>query len=373
MWIHIILLLYTCYDFRQIATYSLHRDEIGEEIEEQILSSEVNTVSKSNSNRNFKRSLALISFPECYPLLPTPNKVFTLSEFRHENTPLVFWHVQKSGGTYFSELYDDEYERRGYKRHRNGYYQHFGPDALDIDIWRKSYRPKEYFALFVEPGNRDGDSFPLQYRTYPATQILLNKEKSGKKYKHAWNNYIHVMTIRKPLDLAMSAFRYRFWELDESIIDVCEQHKLRANDCLEELFRIKEHEKHTIAKYFNQQQKNRIREELFGNFSINHLSLTGDLEEARKRLSRFHLIVDLSYEKESDYLISCVLGWKINHDVRANKNKAVKAKDVWSELKNETITRWSEYLRYEQELYGKTSESSLINDELITCFVQIMR
>jgi hypothetical protein len=85
--------------------------------------------------------------------------------------------------------------------------------------------------------------------------------------------------------------------------------------------------------------------------------------------SRFHLIVDVSLGRESDDLISYVLGWKINHDVRANKNKAITAKNVFSELNDETITRWSEYLRYEQELYGKTSKSSLISDELITCFL----
>jgi hypothetical protein len=71
--------------------------------------------------------------------------------------------------------------------------------------------------------------------------------------------------------------------------------------------------------------------------------------------SRFHLIDDVSLGKKSDDLILCVLGWKISHDVRGNKNKAITAKNVFSELNDGTIIRWSEYLRYEQELYGKAS------------------
>jgi hypothetical protein len=288
----------------------------------------------------------------CEPLLPTREKLAALADYRQENAPLIFWHIQKAGGTYFSELYDKEFKRRGHDRHSNKHYQRFDETALNIKTWQTSYRNKDFYALFLEPGYRFEGKFPRDYRSSRIGQVLLNWQ-WREKYNEVWSKYVHVILLREPLDLAMSALRYQFVHMRQSIFDTCLQNGWNANDCMEVLFHIKEDKDYSKASYFTDEQINRIRQQILGNFTINHLSLTGDLEEAKRRLSRFHLIIDLSKQDQADYLISCVLGWRIDHDVKRNKNAEIKAKDVFADLKPKTIERWSQYLTYERQLYGE--------------------
>jgi hypothetical protein len=307
-----------------------------------------------NSSSIFARYSRSKTVEECDPLLPTKIKQSTLEKFRHEKCPMIFWHVQKSGGTYFTGLFDHEYEKRGHTRQNTRFYQRFDADALEITKWEQTFRSQGYYALFMEPGNIFRTTFPNDFRSSQQAQILLNKT-IGTRYEGVWNDYIHVITIRKPLDLAMSALRFQFHLMGGSIYSVCSDHNVTTNDCMKELFRIKDKKLNWLENYFNKEQLNRIREEILGNFTINHLSLMGDLEEAKERLSRFHLIIDLSYQNKAYYLISCVLGWKNKFWANSNTNNAVKSHDIFENLSNETIARWSEYLRYDQELYGTCS------------------
>ena len=63
---------------------------------------------------------------------------------------------------------------------------------------------------------------------------------------------------------------------------------------------------------FSVWQEHRIRYQILGNYSINHLSLNNDIDTAKTIMRKFTLIVDLSLGEGSEVAanaISCTLGW----------------------------------------------------------------
>lgn len=295
----------------------------------------------------------------CGPLHPNLEKRSTLDRFRNNTAPLYFWHLQKSAGSAFCYMMRQEY--RIYEK----YIINEGPDCnchrfgkdivLDFRTWMETYHPKGYLYVAMEPSNSDFNTYPLKYHRDPVTQILLN-ESYGAQRDKAWTDMLHVLVIRHPLDMAISAFNYKFPGTNQSIKGTCTTNKLSADDCLRECFRIYENPNITSHRFFNGQQLNRIRTEILGNYTINTFTLTNSLADAKTLLRKFHLIVDLSLSSITVSLLTCVLGWdSVKHTVLDNVNIEHPTSGLFDGFRSDTLKQMKTYLQYEIKLYGNVN------------------
>jgi hypothetical protein len=306
-------------------------------------------------------SLSSSHIPEpylCGPLLSSRAKLAAIEGYRNNSVPLYFWHLQKSGGSSFCHFMRNEYRKNkefvkiesiDCNAHK------FGQQlVLNFSSWNATYREQGYRFVAMEPSNSDYKTFPLRYHKDPVTQILLNRS-IGQANLNVWQNLVHVLVIRQPMEMAMSAFKYKFPDFENGIHQTCLLKNVTLNECFEEMFLVKENDKIVNHPLFGPTQLNRIRQEILGNYSINNLALSGNYENARKLLHRFHLIIDMNQYYIAAFLIRSVLGWstiKTTEVRKENVNNKYSSSSLFDALSLENHMKWSHYLRHDQSLYG---------------------
>jgi hypothetical protein len=118
------------------------------------------------------------------------------------SAPILFWHIQKSGGTTFCSLAIESIVADGWpdglssKANCNHY--KFGVDVVvEPSSYMDIYRPKNIYFVAIEPGNwitvtKDVNFFPSFYHDMPSTQILLNPI-YGARREAAWDSIVHTI------------------------------------------------------------------------------------------------------------------------------------------------------------------------------------
>ena len=221
----------------------------------------------------------------CPPILPNEAKNRMLNIFRDNQGPMFIWHLQKAGGTSMCAMAMHEYKRRAeldpnypkivempFSCPSN---QDFiNQLILNMTHWNQTYFRKNRLYSEIEPSNKNYLSFPVKYHLEPTTQALLNPK--SPLHRPAWDNVVHVLMIREPIAMALSAFTFDFPGMDRSIHGTCLRHGLKTDDCMRELFRIKDNSSIVTHDYFNVQQLNRIRSQILGNYIIHHISFNED-------------------------------------------------------------------------------------------------
>ena len=103
---------------------------------------------------------------------------------------------------------------------------------------------------------------------------------------------------------------------------------------------------------FDHYVQHRIRTQILGNFTIHHLSLNNDLQEAKNHLSRFSLIIDVTLDSVASTLMRCTMGWPMVRHMVKQRESVISSKSLLDLLSEETLLRFRHILRHELELYG---------------------
>ncbi len=77
----------------------------------------------------------------------------------------------------------------------------------------------------------DPNIFPFKYHDQPHIRRLLGEGEEGNA-SSVWDEAVHVIGLRHPLDMAMSAFHYVFQPDRFSMLDRCHAWNLTVNECL---------------------------------------------------------------------------------------------------------------------------------------------
>jgi hypothetical protein len=329
----------------------------------------------------------------CGPLLADPVKVRTLRRYHDGRVPLLFWHIQKAGGTSFCQMMINEMNARNQSAsdgdNCNGPWQ----ELVNTSTVRRPATAGLGFSM--EPAYTLGESFPEEYYSImedvlanryqlavnkPSFQYMYNifgttKSKSETKNKiknknnslkqnqyitgHPfWTKLPHVLAVREPFSMALSAFTYHFANTRQSVLGSCLKRKLTVDECMQNAFEVVDgidDHKEIWGNY----QRTKIKTHTHGNFLLLHLSANGDIEEAKANLRRFTVIFDLSHEELSTHLLLCTLGWthvteipKVNtHRQNVKNTRRRPPPPVLRRITNETLWRWRTYLMKDQELY----------------------
>lgn len=303
------------------------------------------------------------TYPLCEPLIHNRKegyKLQTLKNYRNEMAPLIFWHVQKAGGTSFCRMARSFYVTSGRRirvDNQNCNSDYYKIVTQNISMWNSTLQPMGYRFFSFEPSDADFIRFPARYHTDPATLTLLNSTYGGVNHENAWSKMVHAIALRHPLDLSLSAFNYKFPEMNNSITGSCRDHNLSMDDCMQECFKVMENPTpyalFTNHSIFSVNQIHRIRSEVLGNYTIAHLSLTNNLAGAKQILSKFSLIVDLTYNSMATTLITCTLGWfTVQKTLRSGANEKFPTVDIIDTLSLKTYLQLQTYLKYEILLYN---------------------
>ena len=198
----------------------------------------------------------------CDPVAPTPGKEKTLNLFRRENysVPVIFWHLQKAGGSTICQLLIDSFARtlkrpelrKMYHSHTNCNIPEMIAEVVESPTaFSVKYRPQGKFFAAMEPSHAartkkddpviDPNVFPFKYHDQPHIRHLLGAGDLDKKTSSnssasnetlAWTNAVHVIGLRHPLDMAMSAFQYVFQPDRFSMLDRCHAWNMTINECV---------------------------------------------------------------------------------------------------------------------------------------------
>ncbi len=193
-----------------------------------------------------------------------------MSLFRRENysVPVIFWHLQKAGGSTICSLLLNSFARtlkrpelrKIYEWHTNCNNPEMIADIVESPtVFSAKYRPKGKFFAAMEPSHVarksdndpviDPNTFPFKYHDQPHIRRLLatsvddtrtsgaspptaSTGPSADASAPAWDRAVHVIGLRHPLDMAMSAFQYNFQPNRFSMLDRCHAWNLTVNECL---------------------------------------------------------------------------------------------------------------------------------------------
>ncbi len=235
--------------------------------------------------------------------------------------------------------------------------KYFSTEVLtNFSSWKRRFQPDGYRFTSIEPSHAFA-KFPYEYHQSTIAQVLLN-ESLGELHTSAWRNMAHVLVIRAPLEMAVSAFNYRFPSFPKTIHEQCLDVGMTTDECVHEMFRVAENSSYYQASsplphpLFNAAQLWRIKHEILGNYSINHFSLNNDLESAKATFRKFHVILDLTMSSVATQLLVCALGWSAASAVKKNVNSKHPASQVLEALGPGTVQRWRHFLRHDSLLYG---------------------
>ena len=184
----------------------------------------------------------------CLPVQPTLNKETTLNNLRRNNytAPLLFWHVQKTGGSSLCGTFIRSYGRTTTHNIRPMYpwAANCNDQQMSTDIilnppsYVSKYRPFGKYFVAIEPSHAvnntwtwvDPNDFPFKYHDQPTSKVLLDP--SHPSTDTGWNAAVHLIAIRHPLQLAISAFHYAFQPDRDTIFDRCDAFNMTIKACL---------------------------------------------------------------------------------------------------------------------------------------------
>jgi hypothetical protein len=192
--------------------------------------------------------------------------------------------------------------------------------------------------------------------------------------KRIWEEIVHVIAIRDPIQRALSAFSYKKiyppTKQKDSFVTSCEKYNITLNNCILRAIEINlfidKYDKLTSNRWlFNQKPPNLITDTVFtlsqitvlnryilNDFLLDHLSINKNLTEAKNNLRKFFIIIDFSHSESSLLFMQCVLGWKsVKKTLHSNSNKVNTVKLLSSEISNVTLTLLKQYLEKDIELY----------------------
>jgi hypothetical protein len=273
----------------------------------------------------------------CSPLHNTPEKIAMTHALIKgvAMSPVVFWHLQKSGGTSFCELAKQEWVSKGKKLRKIHstntckapigavFGQSNGPGQ-----WKRAIETGWHF-IFLEPADHYKTNWPSDFHASPVFNRMLTKGLQDKAPE--WQGLLHVLILRNPLERALSAFNYRYFGWSNSIREACSKKGLDTDECMTMAFKLKNE---TTASYnkdngeptwalgiWTKHQIVKILTQVLGNFLLNHLAVGEDMGVAKANMRSFAVILDLSMPAQNGLLLNCVLGWKhINHTSSTNAN-----------------------------------------------------
>ena len=194
----------------------------------------------------------------CPPIQPTPNKERTLEQFRRKNysAPLMFWHLQKRGGSSICVMMIRSYARTLQRKDIRENY-HWSANCNDQDMstnivmnphtYLTHYRPYGKYFVAIEPSYSvhntwtwaDPNDFPFKYHDQPSTKLLLDTKHPSTD--SAWNAAVHFIAVRHPLESAISAFHYVFQPDRDTIFDRCDAFNMTLNACMLAVIQVAEH------------------------------------------------------------------------------------------------------------------------------------
>ena len=192
----------------------------------------------------------------CRPINPTLNKENTLNNLRrnHYTAPMMFWHVQKAGGSSLCSTFIRSYSRTTTHSLREIYpwYANCNDPEMSTDIimnqpsYVTKYRPYGKYFVAIEPSHSmnnswkwvDPNDFPFKYHDQPATKVLLDP--THPSTDAAWNAAVHFIAVRHPLQLAISAINYAFQPDHDTLLDRCDALNLTINACLLAMIQVAE-------------------------------------------------------------------------------------------------------------------------------------
>ncbi len=318
------------------------------------------------------------SSPEiCQALLPSSQKTSALQKYKSGAAPMLFWHVQKAGGSSFCDMNMHELRSRNLTADRG--------DNCNDGTW-KNYldghfdKPKVRGKMIgLEPAYAFIGGFPSSYHAIMGKNLHFDSKSKKSKEPAFWTALPHVLGIRHPLDSALSAFTYEFAFYKGSILGSCiKWSKLHptanslassssiynnaAEKHVEKCMLMAMEVKDGIKEYeeiWGDYQRNKIRSHVLGNFLVDHLSVGGNLEEAKANLRRFSMVFDITMGRITTHLARCVLGWShvtsvahANHLEKRSNKRRISFSSLEQQLTPTTRDRMRQYQQKDLELYA---------------------
>ena len=295
--------------------------------------------------------------PTCDPMLPTEAKLRTLRKhFDSDSAALVMWRLMKSGTSSACGMLNHEYRTvRHLEANQTGT---CGGPWMEVFAgtlsWDELHRTRGFSFLGSEPAIRPG-WFPVQYHSF-AEPYLNPSSSSPTARSRVWNEFVHILTVRHPLERALSAFNFRHASQFD-VLGVCSQGNVTTpqaclNLCLELC------EGDPVARAFFEERKprtaNMIASQVCGNFLVAHLSHNGSIAVARQNMQRFSIIIDItSLPTISSTLLQCVLGWTMATGVpHVNQNHASGQLEL-ADLSRDVVDRLRRLMRDDLVLYDE--------------------
>jgi hypothetical protein len=169
----------------------------------------------------------------CSPLLPTTQKRDALVRFHNDSSILVYWHVQKCGGSTMCRLMQEDATahhhwnaaRIGDSRANNckGPFKNLlkVEDGL-ANVRRMQDKGRQFMAL--EPADYFKKEWPSKYHEeYGAKYHMLHYSSDAAEgdLSVLWTAVPHVLTVREPTSRAGSALTYKFFGWGQSLQEAC--------------------------------------------------------------------------------------------------------------------------------------------------------
>lgn len=307
--------------------------------------------------------------------------------------PAMFWHIQKSGGTAMCQMSVDELrfrkcdlhsavQRKGGRPDCSGNYGlPDGKSTRGFQLLVGGVNPRKiinaiqyskFTMLDMEPADRFSKDFPASYHEYMRPVLSNNETGPGPipAVHPLWTSVPHIIALRDPLKASMSTMHYGFamyklqpdkyirfrgdWDKEgvmTNILTACTLKKISIKGCINLMFTVREGETH--PNIWGEYHEMKIRTQVLGNFITMHLSATEDLEEAKRNLERFALVLDLTDRERHDRcvrLMQCTLGWHTTSFIRA-ANVQSHTDELSDYFTEEQQVQLRKYLAKDIELY----------------------
>ena len=351
---------------------------------------------------------------DCIPFQPSFRRRRGLKYFREGNSkyPLLFWHVQKSGGTTFCNLLKQVYPQqlkhqstwlsnqncKGKWRsvihgdtyntiynnndNNNGSNNNTSIERLpDIQLHIPNKVKNKYHQfnnnnnnynnnnnvsdpyshlrwqyMAIEPADEFKKSWPESFHNVKRIQNLLNS--SNRSLSTEWNELVQILLIRNPIERAMSSFNYKYFGWKSSILQSCTNRNVSVENCLQKAIHFMktgrvERELWTTAQVYM------IQNQVLDNFLMNHLTIDGNVNTAIENLKMFSAILDLSYTQHSIDILNFMFQLSLKDDEldRRDNAQATPTIGLLSLISNNTRSIIEKYLSEDILIYKSALEN----------------
>ena len=339
---------------------------------------------------------------DCVPFNPSLRRIRGLKYFKEGNSkyPLLFWHVQKSGGTTFCNLLKKIYPTQGkyqspwlYRQNckgqwRNiihGYqfdkvynYHNISTDQLpDIQLYKHrhnsninsthSYSRVRWKYMSIEPADEFKKSWPGSYHKIPRIQNILNA--TNRESLIEWNEIVQVLLIRNPIERAISSFNYQYFGWKSSTLQSCNNKNITIDDCFHKAFHFMK-TGHVEQELWSAAQVYNIQNQVLDNFLMHHLTIDGNTKTAIENLNMFSVIIDLSYTQHCVDILNCMFDLnlrKTDLEIKDNAARTTSTATLLSLISNKTKDTIESYLSEDIQIYKNALERMKLYHKNYVC------